>query len=425
MEFQREIAPAVLRLAAHFPAVVVTGARQAGKTTLLTRLFPDYRYVSLDLPQQAQLAEEDPRSFLQRHPPPLLVDEVQYAPRLFRYLKVEIDRNRDANGRFILTGSQKFSLMKEVSDSLAGRCGVLELEGLSIEELGDVFHDREQREGIAGVLVRGFMPQLWKDPDLRPADYFSSYQATYLERDVRQLLNVSSLRDFDRFMRAGAVRSGQLLNKTELAKDVGISNKTATEWLSVLEASNQITLLEPWFTNVGKRLVKTPKLYFNDVGLLCFLLGLNQASVSDSYLIGAIWETFLFAELRKYLTATAPEASVWFYRDLAREVDFVIEKDGGLTLADAKWKELPGARDFRQPLAVQPLLRTARLPAMVLCRTGESFPVGKDMLAVNGLRIRGHLSAERGAGAVEGELKRYLDKAPDVPPEPGDEWPER
>ena len=391
MEFQREIAPAVLRLATHFPAVVVTGARQTGKTTLLTRLFPRYHYVSLDLPQQAQLAEEDPGSFLLRHPAPLLVDEVQYAPKLFRYLKVEIDRNRDANGRFILTGSQKFSLMKEVSDSLAGRCGVLELEGLSTEELGDVFHDREQREGIAGILVRGFMPQLWKDPDLRPADYFSSYQATYLERDVRQLLNVSSLRDFDRFMRASAVRSGQLLNKTELAKEVGISNKTATEWLSVLQASNQITLIEPYFTNVGKRLTKTPKLYFNDVGMLCFLLGLNQRSVTDSYLIGSIWETLVFAELRKYLSATAPEATIWFYRDQSREVDFVIEKDGRLTLADAKWKELPGRRDFRQLLAVQPLLRAARLPAMVLCRTEETFPVAKDMLAVNGSRIRGHL----------------------------------
>ena len=391
MEFRREISNAVLRLVAHFPAVVVTGARQTGKTTLLTRLFPDHRYVSLDLPAQAQLAEEDPRSFLLRHPPPLLVDEVQYAPGLFRHLKVEIDRNRDANGQFILTGSQNFSLMKEVSDSLAGRCGVLELEGLSIEELGDTFHDRERREGIAEILVRGFMPQLWKDPDLRPADYFSSYQATYLERDVRQLLNVSSLRDFDRFMRASAVRVGQLLNRTELSKEVGISNKTAAEWLSVLQASNQITLIEPYFANVGKRLGKTPKLYFNDAGVLCFLLGLNRESVMDSYLIGAIWETFVFGELRKYLSATAPEASVWFYRDQSREVDFVIEKDGRLTLAEAKWKELPGRKDFQRLLAVQPLLRTARLPALVLCRTGDSFPVAKDMLAVNGLRMREHL----------------------------------
>ena len=391
MEFQRELSTAVRRLAAHFPAVVVAGARQTGKTTLLTRLFPDYRYVSLDLPAQAQLAEEDPRSFLERHPPPLLVDEVQYAPKLFRYLKVAIDRDRDANGRFILTGSQKFSLMREVSDSLAGRCGVLELEAMSIEELGDTFHDYEQREGIARVLVRGFMPQLWKDLELRPADYFSSYQATYLERDVRQLLNVSSLRDFDRFMRASAVRSGHLLNKTELSKEVGISNRTVTEWLNVLQASNQITLLEPYFANVGKRLVKTPKLYFNDVGLLCFLLGLNQDSVTDSYLVGSIWETFLFSELRKYLSAAAPEASVWFYQDQSREVDFVIEKDARMTLAEAKWKELPSRRDFRQMLTVQPLLRAVRLPALVLCRTGQSFPVAGGMLAVNGLRIREHV----------------------------------
>ena len=391
MEFRREVSNAVLRLAAHFPAVVVTGARQTGKTTLLTRLFPGHHYVSLDLPAQAQLAEEDPRSFLLRHPPPLLVDEVQYAPGLFRYLKVEIDGNREANGQFILTGSQKFGLMKEVSDSLAGRCGVLELEGLSIEELGDTFHDRERREGIAEILVRGFMPQLWKDPDLRPADYFGSYQATYLERDVRQLLNVSSLRDFDRFMRASAVRVGQLLNRTELSKEVGISNKTAAEWLSVLQASNQVTLIEPYFANVGKRLAKTPKLYFNDVGVLCFLLGLNRHSVMDSYLIGAIWETFVFGELRKYLSATAPEASLRFYRDQSREVDFVIEKDGWLTLAEAKWKELPSRKDFQRLLAVQPLLRAARLPAMVLCRTGDSFPVAKDMLAVNGFRMREHL----------------------------------
>ena len=391
MEFRREVSNAVLRLAAHFPAVVVTGARQTGKTTLLTRLFPGHHYVSLDLPAQAQLAEEDPRSFLLRYPPPLLVDEVQYAPGLFRYLKVEIDGNREANGQFILTGSQKFGLMKEVSDSLAGRCGVLELEGLSIEELGDTFHDRERREGIAEILVRGFMPQLWKDPDLRPADYFSSYQATYLERDVRQLLNVSSLRDFDRFMRASAVRVGQLLNRTELSKEVGISNKTAAEWLSVLQASNQVTLIEPYFANVGKRLAKTPKLYFNDVGVLCFLLGLNRDSVMDSYLIGAIWETFVFGELRKYLSATAPEASLRFYRDQSREVDFVIEKDGRLTLAEAKWKELPSRKDFQRLLAVQPLLRAARLPAMVLCRTGDSFPVAKDMLAVNGFRMREHL----------------------------------
>ena len=379
------------RLAAHFPAVVVTGARQTGKTTLLTKLFPDHRYVSLDLPAEAQLAEEDPGTFLARHPPPLLVDEVQYAPRLFRYLKVEIDRHRNANGRFILTGSQKLNLMREVSDSLAGRCGVLELEALTVHELGEVFAEREAAEGAAEMLVRGFMPQLWKDLALRPADYFRAYQATYLERDVRQFLNVASLRDFDRFMRAAAVRSGQLLNKTELGKEVGVSTKTINAWLGVLEATNQVTVLQPWFVNVGKRLAKTPKLYFNDVGLLCFLLGLNRDVVAESYLIGAIWETFVFGELRKYLRVDAPEATVWFYRDQSREVDFVIDRGARLTLAEAKWKEYPAERDFQQTMAVQALLPRSRWPVMVLCRAPQSHPVAKNALAVNAYRLREHV----------------------------------
>ena len=379
------------RLARHFPAVVVTGARQTGKTTLLTRLFPDYNYVSLDLPAEAQLAEEDPQTFLIRHPAPLLVDEVQYAPKLFRHLKVEIDRNREAGGRYILTGFQKFALMREISDSLAGRCGVLELEALSINELGSAFAERESKDGIAEILVRGFMPQLWKDPELPPADFFRGYQATYLERDVRQILNVTSLRDFDRFMRAAAIRSGQLLNKTELGKEVGISHKTIDQWLSVLQATNQITLLEPYYQNIGKRLAKSPKLYFNDVGLLCFLLGLNKAVVSQNYLIGAIWETFVFGELRKFIGIESPEASLWFYRDQSREVDFVIERNGELTLAESKWKELPALRDVRQALAMQPLLRNARLPVMVFCRTRQSHPIGPQAMAINSFRLRKHL----------------------------------
>ncbi len=380
-EFPREIAASVKRMAGHFPAVIVTSARQTGKTTLLTRLFGDYNYASLDLPAEARLAEEDPQSFLSRHPAPLLVDEVQYAPGLFRYLKVEIDRHREMNGCFILAGSQKFGLMRGVSESLAGRCGVLELEGLTIEELGSAFSRMEKREGMAGILCRGFMPQLWEDPAMRPADYFGSYQATYLERDVRQLLNISSLRDFDRFMRALALRSGQMLNKSEVAKETGINSKTADKWLNVLVASNQVTLLEPWFANPGKRLAKTPKLFFNDVGLMCFLLGLGGEVVTGSYLVGAIWETFVFGELRKYLSLAAPEARIWYYRDQSRETDFIIEKDGRLTLAEAKWKELPTPRDFARALKVHKLLGgRARWPVMMLCRTRQSFPVAETCL---------------------------------------------
>ena len=281
--------------------------------------------------------------------------------------------------------------MREVSDSLAGRCSVLELEALTVRELGAVFTTREDAEGAAEVLVRGFMPQLWKDLALSPADYFRSYQATYLERDVRQLLNVASLRDFDRFMRATAVRSGQLLNKTELAKEMGVSAKTINAWLGVLEATNQVTLLEPYFVNVGKRLSKTPKLYFNDVGLLCFLLGLNREVVADSYLIGAIWETLVFGELRKHLRVEAPEATVCFYRDQSREVDFVIDRDGHLMLAEAKWKEIPAQRDFAQAMAVHALLPRARWPVIVLCRTRQSHPMGKNAWAVAGYRLWEHV----------------------------------
>jgi hypothetical protein len=370
---------------------VVTGARQTGKTTLLRYLFPEHHYVSLDAPAEAALADDAPAAFLARHLDPVLIDEVQYAPRLFRHLKLAIDARREANGRFVVTGSQKFSLMKEVADSLAGRCAVLELEGLSVAELGDVFHEEVRRHGFGDVLARGFMPQLWKDLSLRPADFWSSYQATYLERDVRQILNVGSRRDFDRFMRLAAARSGQLLNKTDLARDVGVSAKTIADWLSVMTASNQISLLEPYFANVGKRLVKSPKLYFNDVGLLCFLLGLSAGSVSTSALIGPIWETFVYGELRKFLRLEAPEARVYFYRDQSREVDFVVERGGSLTLAEAKWKEIPVAADFQPAVAVRTQLPRVRSPVLVLCRSSVTFPVAEGLLAVDASRLRAHI----------------------------------
>ena len=379
------------RLAGQFPALVLTGARQTGKTTLLKSLFPRHHYISLDLPADAQLAEQDPSAFLRAHPPPLLVDEVQYAPKLFRHLKVLIDQNREINGQFILTGSQKFTLMKEVSDSLAGRCAVLELEAMSVEELDDTFQRFYLQHGMSAVLARGFMPQLWKDLSIEPADFYRSYLATYLERDVRQILNVTSLRDFDRFMRAAAVRSGQLLNKSELAKDVGVSAKTVNEWISVLEASNQVTLLEPYFRNVGKRLIKSPKLYFNDVGLLCFLLGLTEKSLGENYLIGSIWETFVYGEIRKYLNTTAPEAAVWFYRDQSKEIDFVIEKDGRQILADAKWKELPDKKDFKRLEELQSLFPMAGKDLLLLCRANTSYPVEHNKLAVSALELRGKI----------------------------------
>lgn len=379
-----------------FPALVLTGSRQSGKTTLLREMFPEHAYTSLDLPADAQLAEEDPDSFLAKYPPPVLIDEVQYAPGLFRHLKVEIDRRRTDNGRFILTGSQKFPLMKSVGDSLAGRCGVLELEPLSGNELGTTLDEAVARHGLAFVLARGGYPQLWDVPDMPREDFFRSYVATYIERDVRQILNIASLRDFDRFLRVCAVRTGQVLNKSEIAKEVGVSAKTVNDWLGLLHAGNQIVLLEPYFENVGKRVVKSPKLYFTDTGLVSFLLGLDRHTLLDSPHLGPLWETFVCAELRKILSVRWPEATLWYYRDQSREADFVISHGGRLYLMDAKWKTLPSERDFGALRAVQRLFKQAA-PELTLITAGkDSFPVRQGLRAQSGLRLAEWLQSRLG-----------------------------
>jgi len=290
--YNREISEKILASTASFPAIVVTGARQTGKTSLLRRLFPHYNYVSLDVPSRAAQAEESPELFLKNYPPPVVVDEVQYAPKLFRHLKVAIDENRAIKGKFVLTGSQKFTLMREVSDSLAGRCAVFDFETLSVSEILAPTSTDFDTERVVQILLRGGFPELWQDTTIDHVKFFESYLATYLERDVRQLINVASLRDFERFIRACAARSGQLLDKASLARDVGISSTTCNDWISVLQASNQIALLEPWFGNFSKRLVKSPKLYLCDTGMLCFLLNLSSDAVSESPFIGAIWSLF-------------------------------------------------------------------------------------------------------------------------------------
>jgi len=198
-------------------------------------------------------------------------------------------------------------LMKEVSDSLAGRCAWFELEGLAARELSLGGVDVLDHDVLSNVLLRGQLPELWRDRDLPSSDFWRSYLATYIERDVRQILNVSSLRDFERFVRLCAAYNGQLLNKTDLARGVGVSSKTIDQWLSVLQASNQVALLEPHYANVGKRIVKSPKLYFNDTGLLCFLLGLDAGALARSTALGSVWEAFVYAELRKECAANDAE----------------------------------------------------------------------------------------------------------------------
>ena len=353
MWINRIIESRVLHAASMFPAVFLGGARQVGKTSLIRRLWPGARYVSLDLPQYAEIAERSPGRWL-ADPAPLLVDEVQYAPGFLRHLKAHIDawqsEGPDATrlrGQFILTGSQGFASIRGASESLAGRLGVLRLDTLAGRELEDAgLGDRTQP---LEAVVRGGFPSLWTDPAMDAELWMTSYVATYLERDVRNLLSVQSLRDFERFLRAIAARSAGLLNYADVARDVGISVPTARAWLSTLEATGQIFIVEPYYRSFSKRLAKAPKVYFADTGIAAFLTGVRDArALAASPLLGPLWETWVAGQLRRALEAEGGRRPLWFWRTHSgAEVDFVVEDAGRFHLIEVKASEVPNPRDAK------------------------------------------------------------------------------
>ncbi len=379
MWIPRDVEARLRRSARTRPVVVLTGARQTGKTSTLRRLFPKYAFVSLDLPAEAEQAEKEPVAFLQRHPPPVIIDEVQYAPAVFRHLKAIVDADRGRHGRFLLTGSQKFTLMRGVSESLAGRADIVELETLSLAEIRSAAPDTT----LEAAVVRGGFPELTANPDIDVLAFYNSYMATYLERDIRSLTRVGSLRDFERFLRACALRSANLLNKADLARDVGIAPSTANEWLSMLETSGQVVLLEPWFSNRTKSIVKSPKLYLADTGLLCALLNIrSEGDLRQSPAAGAVWETFVFAQLRHRERAAGRAGNLFFWRDRTREVDFVVEGAGRLQLYEAKWTELPDASDTANLAFVRNIVGAVSVSSgSIVCRTPSGFPLGNGFRA--------------------------------------------
>ena len=358
------------------PVVVISGARQTGRTALVKRLFSTHNYVNLDLPSEAAQAEFAPSAFLSRHKPPLVVDEIQYAPSFLRYLKTVVDDNRNASGQFILTGSQPFELMTEVSESLAGRVAVIQLEGLTFRELKDARQEVE----VDSYVLRGSYPELYEKPKLDTVGFYQSYVATYLERDLRSQLQVGSLRDFERFLRVCALRTSQVLNKAEIARDVGISPSTAGEWLSVLERSGIVAYLEPWFSNATKSLVKSPKLHFLDTGLCAFLMGMR--TIEDMYaspFVGALWETAVFCELRRQLSLSQTW-QLYYWRDRTKEADFLFHKAGQFKIADAKWSEYPTSagklEKVRHELPGKP-------KGLIFCRTSAMYPITEAVQAVS------------------------------------------
>ncbi|MEO8330985.1 MAG: ATP-binding protein [Gallionella sp.] len=309
------------QLATWYPAVALTGPRQAGKTTLSRAVFPDKPYRSLEDPDQREFAVSDPRGFLAQFPDGAILDEVQRAPELFSYLQTRLDADRRM-GQFILTGSQQFGLNQGISQSLAGRVGYLHLLPFTHGELQAGFAPKN----LESMLLQGFYPPLF-DRGIPPHIWYADYVATYIERDLRQLINVRDLAAFQRFMRMCAARTGQMLNLSSLAADCGITHNTAKSWISILEASYLVVLLPPWHRNLGKRLVKTPKLYFLDTGLAAWLAGVRKVGDLElGALRGSLFETWVVSEFTKYLCNHALPNRLYFWRDsVGNEVDLLVE----------------------------------------------------------------------------------------------------
>jgi len=335
--------------AEQYPVVTLTGPRQSGKTTLVKMAFPDYDYLSLEEPDQRAFALEDPRGFLYQFPEKVIVDEIQRAPDLFSYIQTIVDAN-DITGQYILTGSQNFLLLQKVSQSLAGRCAVLHLLPFSLSELRQRLplpidfigrqlpgKNRFLKTELSEVLFKGFYPRI-HDKSLNPVDWLGYYYQTYIERDVRDVLNVGDLETFSRFVRLCAGRNGQLLNLSSLANDCGITHTTSKRWIWILETSFIVFLLRPHFKNFSKRLIKSPKLYFLDTGLLSYLLRIrSREDLRINALYGSIFESYVIGELLKNYMNRGEEHSIYFWRDsTGNEIDVLIDEGDKLTPVEIK-----------------------------------------------------------------------------------------
>ncbi len=396
MYIKRHIEAAVFQRAKEKGAIVITGARQVGKTTLLENIKPSIPYVSFDDISIRTGAKEEPSAFLQLNPPPVFFDEVQYAPEIFPYIKMALDKSHK-KGDLYLTGSQSFELMKNVTESLAGRAGILELLGLSLREmrgedwcepflptLDYLTRRRETKKNLSinevfKIIHRGCMPELFAEQSYNWQNFYSDYVKTYIERDVRKLTQVADEAEFLKFMTVCAAMTGNILNMASLARDVGISEPTAKRWLSVLRTSGIIYLLKPYSNNAITRAVKTPKIYFLDTGLAAYLTRwLTPETLAEGAMSGHYFETFVIAELIKSYKNAGREEDFYFLRDgNGKEIDLLIFQDNTLFPVEIKKRTNPTPSDIKNFSLLDKIKNINNGEGGVICLANELLPLSE------------------------------------------------
>ena len=398
MYIARHIEKTIEKSFSAFPAVLITGPRQVGKSTLLLNRFKNIPNVTLDNPLQLLSLRQDPVEFFKLHGFPLIIDEVQRAPECFSVLKYMIDSDRRA-GMYILTGSQKYALMKGVSESLAGRIGIIDMLGLSDREIyedpfdlpflptSDYLLARRPKtapsiQNLWKRIHRGSMPELYSNENMDWEQYYAAYVDTYIERDVKQLGAVGDTLAFTQFMTALASRTGELLNAASLARDVGVDGKTVKHWLSILQASNIIYLLQPFSLNINKRIVKTPKVYFTDTGLVCYLCRwLTPETLANGAMAGSIYETFIVSEILKSYYNAGKQPDLYFFRNTdGQEVDLLFYRDGKLYPIEIKKTSSPNVKDAKHFGTLSTFFPTLEVSeGGIICNAEELLPLGQKL----------------------------------------------
>lgn len=380
--FRRFIDSTFRKAVQTFPVVILTGARQTGKSTLSQTLFQKtHRYVSLEDPDIRLQALEDPRTFLQNFPSPVIIDEIQYAPELPSYIQGIVDADRHRYGQYILTGSQNFLLMQQVSQSLAGRAALLELYPCSVSEVyGAKSRPRSSPKDVADWILRGGYPELRSRTKLNRQLWCSSYIRLFLERDVRNIVHVRDLATFERFLRLVAMRTGQILNISDLSRDAGVSVPTASRWISVLQASYQVYLLPPFHVNISKRLIKSPKIYFGDTALASYLMGIHDTEVLlQCPFLGPLFETAVILEHLKCASFSGETPLLSYFRTKdGIEIDLFIQEEGKIHAREIKSNRTFSSR-FLDPFTKAEKLLKRPLEKTILAPVSEKLQWSKDV----------------------------------------------